>query len=153
MKRMYFFVLLLFIAGISVVAGQTNQTLTQGQIFTGTITPGKVHTYCIQLRGDAEYFIAWDDMDTNPDYVDVIVGVRGEDWGQYLINVQDDGNFSRNVHRMVNQNHQSTKRNPLNIVDELWGVRNHARFVPNNEYTIEVRGLSSESGTYRIVFY
>jgi hypothetical protein len=151
MKKMYFFALMLLVAGISVLAGQTNQPLTQGQIYTGNMTSGAVHTFRVQLRGDAEYFIAWDDSDTNSSdgYADLVVGVRGQEWGQYLIEVQDSGNSGQNLHRMVNQNHQSTKRNPLNISRNVAGG-----FNPNTEYIIEVRGYSdSSSGRYRIVFY
>ncbi|MDR2965289.1 MAG: hypothetical protein LBU88_05900 [Treponema sp.] len=153
MKKIFLIVLILFVAGISVVAGQSTQpqTLTQGQVFTATMTPGAVHTYRIQLRGDAEYFIAWDDYDTNSDLVDIIVGVRGDNWGQYLIGMQDSGNAGRNLHRMVNRNHRSNKRNPLNIQS---GEGGQAEFSPNTEHIIEVRGYNdSSSGTYRIVFY
>jgi hypothetical protein len=152
MKRMYFFALMLFIAGIAAVTGQATQTLTQGQIFTGNMTPGAVHTYRMQLRNDAEYFISWDDSDTNgnDNYADLIVGIRGEQWGQYLIDVQDSGNYGQNLHRLVNRSLPSTKRNPLNIS----GSVQPNGFNPNSEYIIEVRGYSeSPSGTYRIVFY
>jgi hypothetical protein len=122
MKKVNLLVLALFITGISVVSGQTNQRLTQGEIFTGSMTPGAVHTFIMQVNDDAEYFIAWDDSDTNyyNDYADIIVGVRGDEWGQYLINVQDNGNSGQNQHRLINQNHQSTKRNPLNIPRNEW---------------------------------
>ena len=154
MKRIYFFVLVLFVAGISTVTGQTNQRLTQGQIFTGNITPGAVHTYTIRLGNDSEYFIAWDDWDTNDDFVDVIVGVRGDQWGQYLINVQDSGNFGLNVHRLVNQNAANTKKNPLNFQRHELDSRGQEEFVPGNEYIFEVRGYDgSASGAYRVVFY
>lgn len=157
MKKIYVLLLVLFVMGVSSVSGQTNQALTQGQIFTGTMTPGAVHTFRMQLRTDAEYFISWDDSDTNysGDYADIIVGVRGDNWGQYLVDVMDGGNFGRNVHRLINQNQQNTKRNPLNLpIDEWDYYGEQAEFAPNREYIIEVRGYNrSSSGTYRIVFY
>ena len=147
MKRLYFFVIVLLVAGIANVTGQTNQALTEGQIFTGNLTPNAVHTYRIRIRGDAEYFIAWDDVDTrytNGDYADVIVGVRGDGWGQYMIEVQDQGNYGQNLHRLVNQS--NAKRNPLSAAG--------SGFASNTEYIVEVRGISdSASGMYRIVFY
>ena len=157
MKKVYFFLLVLFVIGISSVAGQAHQTLTPRQIFTATMTPGAVHTYRIQLRSDAEYFISWDDWDTNNDHADITVGVRGSQWGQYLIPVQDSGNYDLNVHRLVNQNNrnrsnQSTKVNPLNLPKHEGD--DEAVFVPNSEYIIEVRGWGEDAnGTYRIVFY
>ena len=157
MKKLFLFSLVLFVAGISAVTGQTHQTLTQGQIFTTTLEVGEVHTYRIRLGNDAEYFIAWDDWDTSDDYgvADVRVGVRGDGWGQYVIEVQDWGNFGENAHRLINPNHQSSKINPLNIPRNEWNERGgSATFVPNAEYIIEVRGLGGSSrGTYRIVFY
>jgi hypothetical protein len=154
MKKVYFFMFVLFVLGVSAVAGRESQTLTHGHISIGNMTPGAVHTYRILPGNDAEYYIAWDDYDTNYDFADIIVGVRGEEWGQYLIDVQDHGNFGRNLHRLVNQNHQGTKRNPLNLATEEWDESGPPEFVPNREYIIEVRGWNrSSSGAYRIVFY
>ena len=156
MKKLYFFLLVLFVAGIATVSGQTHQTLTQGQIFTATLEAGEVHTYRIQLGNDAEYFIAWDDADTSYErggIADVRVGVRGEQWGQYLIDVLDYGNFGQNVHRLMNSNHPSAKVNPLNNLRSERG-RSGDVYVQNNEYIIEVRGYGrTSSGTYSIVFY
>jgi hypothetical protein len=150
MKKMYFFVLVFFLTGIAVVSAQTS--LSQGQVFTANMTTGAVHTYRIQLRGDAEYFIAWEDSDnTRGDgFADVMVGVRGSEWGQYLIEVQDSGNFGKNVHRLVNRNSPGTKRNPLDVQSGEEG----AVFSSNTEHIIEVRGYGNEnSGPYKIVFY
>ena len=151
MKKMLLFVVVLLVAGIFQVAGQSNQTLAEGQIFTAHMSPGAVHTYLIRIRGDAEYYVAWDDSDTeytvdNGAFADIVVGIRGGGWGQYMIEVQDSGNYDRNVHRLINQSHLSTKRNPLNPAS--------SGFAANTEYIVEVRGYGdSSSGTYRIVFY
>lgn len=147
MKKMLFLVMVLLVAGITLVAAQSNQPLSVGQVYTGQLNPGAVHTFVIRLGNDAEYFIAWDDVDTgyaDLNYADIVVGVRGDGWGQYMVDVQDYGNHDRNLHKLATQN--SGKRNPLNP--------SGTSFSANTQYIVEVRGLGdSSSGQYRIVFY
>ena len=154
MKKLCFFLPALFAVGIFAANGQTQQALTEGRIVTATLAADEVHTYSIRLGNDAEYFIAWDDYDTSDGFADIMVGVRGDQWGQYSIDVQDYGNFDQqNVIRLINSNHPNHKTNPL---DSRRSGRSGSgwAFAPNNEYIIEVRGLGTDSsGTYRIVFY
>jgi hypothetical protein len=157
MKKMHFLVLALFLAGIFSVAGQTAapQLLTPGQIVTGNLKEGEVHLYRIQLGNDSEYFVAWDDADTSSDMADIRVGIRGEEWGRYLIEVKDDGNFGMNLHRLVvTRSAQNSKTNPLNNRASSRSGDQSSGFAANTEYVIEVRGYDSDqSGSYRIVFY